>query len=442
MSETRTIEIPYAPQVYQKEIHYSPSRFKVVVVGRRGGKTEVLINEEIKQSVEDPGLHWIVAPTYRQVKSICWVRLKSLLKVDSDWKFNESELSAEHPKIGTRIELKGADNEESLKGVGLRSAGLDECALLKPNLWPEVIRPMLADTQGQAMFISTPKGRNWFYDLYMKGVNQEKDWQSWTHPTSINKYIQADEIAQMKLDMSERLFRQEIMAEFLDEETGVFRNVRQCIVGELKAPIEGRFYVLGADLAKTQDFTVLTVVDSVTREVVAHERFRDISWNEQKLRIQQLAKKYNNALVIIDSTGVGDPITEDLQHSNVSLYYEGDKPGYKFTNESKVRLVEQLQLSIEQRLITFPRIEALISELNEYEYTISAGGKIIYNAPEGKHDDCVISLGLANWGIRHYIHSAQVIQQQEREVIDRQGQGIPINDELETSRPYEYHGVN
>jgi len=435
--KTQIIKIDYSPQNYQREIHDNPSRYRVVVIGRRGGKTEFLLQEEIRLAVKNPGLHWIIAPSYRQVKSICWRRLKTILAVDTDWKYNEQELSAEHPKIGTRMELKGADNEDSLKGIGLKSAGLDECALMKLNVWPEIIRPMLADSRGPATFISTPRAKNWFYDLFLKGFNKEKDWQSWQYPTSINQYILKEEIAEMKKDMSERLFRQEVLAEFLEDEAGVFQGVRSCIVGSIQNPVIGRFYVMGVDLGKAEDFTVLTVIDALTREVVAFERFQDIRWTEQKLRIQHLAHKYNNALTVIDATGVGDPIAEDLENANISLYYEGDKPGYRFTNESKMRLIEQLILAIEQRLITFPNIEILIEELKQFSYSISPGGRIIYGAPEGKHDDCVIALALANWGIRTYLHSAQVLQSQEREVRDKEGQGELIGiDQGKVDRPW------
>ncbi len=431
------IAIEYQPQNYQQEIHDNPSRYRVVVIGRRGGKTELLLQEQIKKAYLNPGLHWIIAPSYRQVKAICWRRLKMILTPDPDWKYNEQELSAEHSKIGTRLELKGADNEESLKGMGLKSAGLDECAIMKPNVWPEVIRPMLADFQGPATFISTPRAKNWFYDLYMKGLNKEKDWMSWRYPTSVNQYIVKDEIEQMKKDMSERLFRQEVLAEFLEDEAGVFQRIRSCVVGNLQGPIVGRFYVMGVDLAKTQDFTVLTVIDTSTREVVAFERFSDVSWTEQKLRIQRLAHKYNNALTVIDSNGVGDPIVEDLQTANISLYYEGDKPGFKFTNDSKARLIDQLALAIEQRLITFPNIEVLLEELRQFSYSISQGGRIIYGAPEGKYDDCVISLALANWGIRTYLHSAQVLQDSNKEVRDIQGRGELVGvDQSRIDRPW------
>lgn len=377
----------------------------------------------IDRAMETPGLYWYVAPSYRQAKSIAWVRLKQLLKNDPYWKFNEAELSAHHTLRDTRIELRGADNEDSLRGVGLQGLTVDEASMVKGNVWPEILRPMLADTGGWAIFISTPKGRNWFYDIYAKALSgDDPDWVAWHYPTSVNKYIAPEEVENMRLDMSERLFRQEVLAEFLNDELGVFRGIKRCAVGKYEAPIEGRFYVMGGDLAKTLDFTVLTVIDSVTRKVVAWERFQNIEWREQKYRIQKLAERYNQALVMLDSTGVGDPIFEDLQNMNVSV------EGIKFNNTIKNHMVDNLAIAIEQRLITFPDNEVLLHELYEFEYTLTKTGKITYGAPIGKHDDCVISLALAVWGIKNYMHEAQIIQQDiNKAQADRQGHGEPVN---------------
>lgn len=433
----KVVEINYSPQDYQREIHEDNSRFKVIVRGRRGGKTEEEIQGIVMDAVTNPGRHWLVGPNYRQIKSIAWTRLKAVLDVDKDWEFNEQELYAHNSNIldkngtPTRIELKGADKEDSLVGVALKSLRVDEAALVKNNVWSLVLRPMLADHKAPAYFYSTPRGKNWFYDLYMRGVNGDVGWRSWRQPTSINKYIPQEEIDEMKRDMTEMMFSQEVMAEFLSEETGVFKKIRQCIVGKYKEPIPGRFYVMGVDLAKTVDFTVLTVMDSVTREVVAWERFQDLAWSLQKLRVQLLAQKYNNALCIIDSTGVGDPIAEDLQGSGLSLWYQGDKPGYKFTNDSKSQLINNLAIAIEQRRITFPNEPVLVEELQAFEYSITDGGRIKYGAPDGKHDDSVISLALACWALRSQLTEAQqVISRVEEDDVDRQGRGN--KEELET----------
>lgn len=419
----KTIKINYAPQNYQLSIHNSNSRFRVVVVGRRGGKTVLSINEMIKRSIQKPGLYWFVAPSYKQAKNIAWVILKKLLKVDTDWKFNESELSAEHPYIKTRIELKGADNEDSLRGVGLQGVVLDECATMKANVWPEIIRPMLLDSNGWALFIGTPKGKNWFWDIAM---SKGDDWQMWQHPTSVNKYIDQKELEQLKSEMPERLYQQEIEAKFLDDDSSVFRKIAQCAVGEFKEPVLGRRYVIGADLAKHEDWTVLSVIDSNTLELVAFERFNQISWPDQKLKILELAHRYNNALVLLDSTGVGDAIYDDLQNSRVAV------EGFKFTNESKRQLIEKLVISIEQRFIIFPRIPILIDELQRFSYELTAEGKFRYNAPEGFHDDCVISLALANWAVRSEHYPVRQLQKLATEdPIDRQGQGERVDYEYQ-----------
>lgn len=428
-SMIKDVKIKYTPQEYQKEIHRDQTRFKVIVRGRRGGKTEEEIQGVVMDSVRNPGRHWLVGPSYRQIKSIAWTRLKAVLDVDRDWVFNEQELYAHNPNIlddkgtPTRIELKGADKEDSLVGVALKSLRVDEAALVKQHVWTKVLRPMLADYKAPAYFYSTPRGRNWFYDIYMKGVSGDKDWKSWKQPTAINSYITKEEIEAARADMSEQLFNQEIMAEFLSDDTGVFKKIRQCIVGGYKAAVEGRFYVMGCDLAKTVDFTVLTVMDSVTREVVAWERFQDLAWSVQKFRIQQLAAKYNNALVIVDSTGVGDPIAEDLSRCGLSLWYNGEKPGFKFTNDTKNQLINHLAISIEQRRITFPNEPVLVDELQSYEYAITDGGKITYSAPDGKHDDAVISLALACWALKGQMLEAQLLNRIVEEDLDRQGRG-------------------
>lgn len=434
MQDTKVVTIQYQPQDYQLSTHTDTSRFKVIVRGRRGGKTEEEIQGAVMDAVNDPGRHWIVGPSYRQIKSIIWTRLKAVLAVDKDWIFNEQELYAYNPNIldekgtPTRIELKGADKEDSLVGVALKSLRVDEAALVRNNVWSLVLRPMLADYKAPAYFYSTPRGRNWFYDLYMKGVNGDVGWRSWKQPTSINKYITAEEIEEMRKDMTEMMFSQEVLAEFLSDETGVFKRIRQCIVGTYKAAVHGRFYVMGVDLAKTVDFTVLTVIDSVTREVVAWERFNDLAWSVQKLRVQELAARYNNALCVVDCTGVGDPITEDLQRAGLSMWYEGERPGFKFTNDSKSRLINNLAIAIEQRRITFPNEAVLIDELQSYEYSITDAGRITYNAPDGKHDDAVISLALACWALRSQLTESALLQQVVADEVDRQGRGQLVED--------------
>ena len=425
----KELVIDYSPHLGQQRVHDCPKRFRVLVCGRRWGKTTLAVNEIIKVALTvNNSRIFYIAPTYKQSKMIAFNLIKKYLPQELLEKINQVDLTF-YLKNGSEISLKGADSEDTLRGVGLDFVVLDEYATMKANVWQEIIRPMLSDTRGRALFIGTPKGRNHLFDIF---TMENEEYQSFHFVTTDNPYIPSEEIEQAKKDMSERLFKQEFMAEFLDDETSVFKGIRNCGVGALLNPVLGRHYVMGADLAKSQDFTVLTVIDATTRSVVAFERFQDIRWTEQKLRIQSLSNKYNNALVYLDATGVGDPIFEDLQTAGVSV------EGYKFTNESKQRLIEQLAIAIEQRMITFPNIEAIMQELMQFEYSITQNGRIIYSAPDGKHDDCVISLGLAVWGIRSYINSAQSTDRREatgeEEYRDRQGRGERVGAQQES--PY------
>jgi len=165
------------------------------------------------------------------------------------------------------------------------------------------------------------------------------------------------------------------------------------LYGQLAEPQPGHRYVMGVDLARTEDFTVLICVDQGTNQVVAFDRFNEISWTLQKEKIAVMARKYNNAAVVVDASGVGDPIFEDL--SRLGLNVEG----FKFNSTSKTELVERLILAIEQRIVYFPNIPELVEELEAFTYELTPTGKFKYTAPDGQHDDCVIALGLALYGL-------------------------------------------
>jgi phage FluMu gp28-like protein len=181
------------------------------------------------------------------------------------------------------------------------------------------------------------------------------------------------------------------MGDFLDDAGSVFRNVKNCATGALQDYIPGHDYQLGVELAKYNDFTVLIVLDRTTKSVVYFDRFNQIDWNIQKQKICDVAGRYQ-ASVLIDSTGSGDPIFEDLIRMGLNI------EGYKFSHQSKKALVDNLILIMEQMQITYPDIIELINELQGYEYELTHSGKLTTNARTG-HDDCVIALALACWGM-------------------------------------------
>jgi len=198
----------------QQTIADSTCRFRVVVAGRRFGKTHLAIRELCYHAKEPNKEVWYVAPTYRQSKQIVWRKLKHKLQ-DLRWakKINEAELTITL-KNNSTISLKGADNADSLRGVGLDFMVMDEFADIDEEAWYEVLRPTLADKQGKALFIGTPKGiGNWAHDLYTM-PQENSSWASFQFTTIDGGNVKAEEILAAKQDLDERTFRQEFMATF------------------------------------------------------------------------------------------------------------------------------------------------------------------------------------------------------------------------------------
>ena len=216
----------------QQTIAHSDSRFKVVVAGRRFGKTYLSIRELCYHARLPNKEIFYITSSYRAAKMIVWKPLKQRL-LDLRWvkKINESELSITL-KNGSTISLKGSENIHALRGISLYYAVIDEAGDCDPDLFPEVIRPALADQQGSALFIGTPRGKsNYFFDLY-SAAQHTKGWQTWQYTTLDGGNVSEEEIEAARADMSERQFRQEFLATFESYENQVAwsfdrdRNVR------------------------------------------------------------------------------------------------------------------------------------------------------------------------------------------------------------------------
>lgn len=197
----------------QRLIADSPLRFRVAVCGRRFGKTHLAIRELARYARFPNQRCWYVAPTYRMAKQIVWKKLKKRL-IAINWvkKINEQDLTLELVN-GSEISLRGADNYDSLRGVGLNFVVLDEFADIDKEAWYEVLRPTLADTGGHALFLGTPKGYNWAKEIYDLAKTR-KDWVSFQFTTIDGGNVPADEIEQARIDLDARTFAQEFLATF------------------------------------------------------------------------------------------------------------------------------------------------------------------------------------------------------------------------------------
>ena len=199
----------------QETIANDTHRFICVVAGRRFGKTHLSIRQLCYHAKEPDRNVWYVAPTYKQAKQIVWRKLKNKL-TDLRWtkKVNETELTIEL-KNGSLISLKGADNADSLRGVGLDYLILDEFADIEPEAWYEVLRPTLADKEGGALFIGTPKGiGNWAHEIYSMPTENPEQWSSYQFTTIDGGNVKPEEIEAARRDLDERTFRQEFLATF------------------------------------------------------------------------------------------------------------------------------------------------------------------------------------------------------------------------------------
>jgi len=189
----------------QNLVSKDSNRFRVVAAGRRFGKTFLAINELAKFARFPKQKVLAIANTYRQIKGTVWDELKEQL-TPLNWvkKINESDLHIELIN-GSKIYLRSADNKEALRGAKYNFIVLDECADMHPDTWYSVLRPTLSDTQGSALFIGSPKGRNWFYDLWLQG-NATDDWSSWQFTTLEGGNVPETEIKAAQRDLDSRRF--------------------------------------------------------------------------------------------------------------------------------------------------------------------------------------------------------------------------------------------
>lgn len=248
--------------------------------------------------------------------------------------------------------------------------------------------------------ISTPFGKNTkFYNEWVRCKNAVDGWSAQIESRE-GPMIDEEEWERAKERLADDAFKQEYKAKFLDEAATVFASdkIDKLVDSDvLSKPKKGHYYVAGADLGKRQDYTVITVMDKYSHEVVYFRRFKEVDWSLQQKRIISVCKKYNNAKLLIDSTGKGDPVAEALQHNGFKV------DDFTFSAKGKQQLVEKLSIYIDQEGLVLPDNEQLIDELKSFGYrtTNKRTGEPLkrpkYGPAPGMKDDCVDSLALAIW---------------------------------------------
>lgn len=384
-------------------------RFNVVACGRRFGKTAMGIAVaamgwpgHLQGLLQGFDVGWF-APNYKLLDE-AWRTSKAAL--GGQGMIARSDVQQRRLELVTGAALDFWTLEDPDGGRG-RKYGLvvvDEAAMARhlQLAWDAAIRPTLTDHKGGAWFFSTPKGRNFFFELHRRSEDRGRfgDWASHHAPTAANPHIDPSEIEQARLTLPERIFAQEYLAQFLEDGAGVFRRVQDA-VDHAASPDpfaardlqDGRAYVIGVDWGRHQDFTVLTTIDATHRRVVAVDRFTQIDYATQVGRLQALAQRFPSAPILAESNSMGGPLIEQLQRAGMPVR------AFHTSAASKAQAIESLALAFERGEITLPPVQWLIDELMAFDQERTASGAIRYGAPKGGHDDGVMSLAIAWSGV-------------------------------------------
>jgi len=384
---------------YQRDYLSSKKRFSILVWHRRAKKTRSALNKQIMRimSRTEPGVCYYVLPTYRQAKQVVWDALvNDHIPNEIIDKKNESELAIYY-KNGVIQRFIGAEDPDKHRGTNPFDVVFDEYSEQSELIWTAIFQPVLMENDGTATFVFTPKGKNHSWKLLQMAKDNLTDWFTSVLGVKDTGVFSESELTEIRRNTPQALYAQEYECEFVDGAGQFFRRIKENLYNVDNNLTEQGNFQIGVDLAKYQDWTVITPFNLNTFYVYPQDRFNQVDWNLQKSRIEACALRYGNALIWPDSTGLGDPIVEDLKSRGLNIGGEDGK-GFKFTETSRTNLLNNLAILLEQDKIKIPNDEGLISELESFRFIMSESGKIKINAPENMTDDRVMSLGLAVWG--------------------------------------------
>jgi len=292
---------------------------------------------------------------------------------------------------GGSVRVYSGDNNNAMRGISSDLAVLDEAAYLTVDTWTHVVRPALSDRQGRALFISTPRTHDWFYNLFLRGQDKRyREWASWQFPTASNPLIPQAEIESAREALPERVFAREYLAEPLDD-VAVFRGVDAARKAERQeGPKDGHQYVMGCDFGKIDDYTVCQVIDITDMAVADVLRFNRISYPVQADSVSAFWHKWQPAVALGERNSIGEAMLDMLREREA--YFTP----FVTTNATKISIIENLIQLIETgRLQLLADDDITATELKAFEMTSTPSGLVKYAAPSGYHDDCVMSLALA-----------------------------------------------
>ncbi len=422
----------WTPEKHQLPVLKNPARFKVLVWHRKAHKTTLAINELFRWAAAIKGTYWYVAPYLGQAKKIIWQDPEMGAKYcpQEIWdKRNSGETYITFPN-GSVVYIMGADNPDSLRGPNPHGVVLDEYDDMKLDIWTSIIQPiMIARPLSWTWFVGTPKGRR---DLYKKFVYAESEmrekglaseWYASRLPASESGIISKEGLEMVRNDPNtpEDVYKSEYECEFIEGAGTFFKGLKDCLydptvpmyTDKIKYHPKKR-YQLGIDWAKINDFTVMAPLDLSNFYILPIERFNQIDYNLQQARAEKNYYKYNKARVIMDGTGVGLAVFDNLKKQIRTAEQ------YIFTEQSRKDLLDNLRILIETQGVHIPNDPLIVAELESVQYHLSIGAasgrpNIKIGVPDGQHDDIVMAIALACWDIPKNAHN--FLYSEERETL-------------------------
>lgn len=409
-NKPQIIDLDYQPHEKQKELHKLCKEdgvyFIVVNAGRQSGKTFAAQTQAVMWALENAGCRvWVVAPSetqsnriYKELISI--LRPSGLIEKTTSSKGN-IEIQFINKSI---IDFKSGAMEDNLRGYSVDYMVIDEGSFIDRNTFETVLLPTLNVRGKKILIISTPRGRNWFYEYYSKGDDtiNNPSFRNLKFTYQDNPLANLELINVIKTSIPEKIFLQEYLAEWVDGGQ-VFNNISTRMIAPiLTGPRIGERYFIGVDIGLINDYTVITVVNNL-RQVVFIDRFRGMPTPVIKERIIKAMNNFRAEKVSIEMNGVGLPISQELMidHKNKIIQFST-------SNLTKGEIISNLIAAFENEEIEIPNNEDLYKELNGYGFSFSPTGKILYNSIYG-HDDMVMSLAIAYFTYQQFSKRSKTI---------------------------------
>lgn len=366
--------------------------FVIICAGRSFGKSLTLINQALYWVLNEPDtlVYW-VSPTAAQSQKVYKSILNEVVKTDLIKSYKgsagDTEIIFNRNSI---IKFRSAQQGDALRGeTTVKYLIIDEAAFIKEELYQKVLLQMLTVKGKKCILSSTPKGRNFFHKEYIKGLSDDKKYQSFKFTSYDNPYANKELIKSAKKSLPEVIFSQEYLANFVDS-TAIFENIDElsCIPFQTSRLDNDRVWA-GIDIGMKNDYTVFSVIND-KGEVIYYDRFTDISAPDLKKRLSNNIKHWQPVKTVIEKTGIGLPIYDDLK----SQYGVKNLIGFDTTISSKPRIINNLINAFASKKIKLPNVEYIKEEFRAFTMTISSTGRPIFKAETGFYDDCVMSIAI------------------------------------------------